>query len=273
MLTGTPNTVHHVNLRSPINGSYVCSDFDHDGVLFANRFWRRQWEDFAMKELGGGLISLFSPVNNRYVCADYDKGGILVANRTWQREWETFELKALEGNQFALRVPHTDRYVCADFDHHARLVANRTWAREWETFEITLAVLDPDIVLEEIRTRFIARASAHSAHLRDLFRRVAIGPQQMVPVRDVYANNAGLHDEILDRMVASAVSLPAPDFTTIQRLVEDTRRVIEQLAREAGEWSRQRAERADRDRSRDRDHQNAAGERWERAEREGRKYG
>src|SRR5262249_8321035 len=127
-----------------------------------------------------------------------------------------------------------------------------------------------DLVLQEMYTRLLAKASARSAQLGEFIKQGIRDPHILTPLREAYAGYPGLGDQALEVVVVRAVEISGPSFGDIQAFCDQLPRVIEEGARRLGSLVREREERreqearAERERARERfqerDRQSSAGE-------------
>ncbi|MBB6733461.1 DUF5010 domain-containing protein [Cohnella zeiphila] len=122
-----------IALKALSNNNYVCADNSGNDPLIANRTSVGSWEQFIVRDAGGGLFALQAVANNQYVSKQASDE--LIANATSIGANEKFQFIDAGGSNVYLKSNANGRYVDADIQPTYPLIANRTTAGPWETFE------------------------------------------------------------------------------------------------------------------------------------------
>lgn len=122
-----------IALKALSNNNYVCADNAGADPLIANRTSVGVWEQFIVRDAGGGLYALQANANNKYVSKRSDN--VLVASATTIGANEKFQIIDAGGSHVYLRSSANNLYVDADVAPTLPLIADRTNAGPWETFE------------------------------------------------------------------------------------------------------------------------------------------
>ncbi|MFC5532597.1 DUF5010 domain-containing protein [Cohnella yongneupensis] len=122
-----------IALKALSNNNYVCADNAGADPLIANRATAGVWEQFVVRDAGGGLFALQSNANNKYVSKRADN--VLIASATTIGANEKFQIIDAGGNNVYLKSGANNQYVDADISPTLPLIANRASAGPWETFQ------------------------------------------------------------------------------------------------------------------------------------------
>ncbi|MBB6669448.1 DUF5010 domain-containing protein [Cohnella nanjingensis] len=129
----TPVAGESIALKALSNNNYVCADNSGASPLIANRTSAGSWEQFAVKDAGGGLYALQANVNGKYVSKQANNQ--LVANATTIGANEKFQIVDAGGNQIYILSNANGKYVSADVSTTVPLHADSDSAGPAETFE------------------------------------------------------------------------------------------------------------------------------------------
>ncbi|MFD0671140.1 DUF5010 domain-containing protein [Cohnella sp. GCM10027633] len=122
-----------IALKALSNNNFVCAENAGADPLLANRATAGVWEQFIVRDAGGGLYALQSNANNKYVTKRTDN--VLIASATTIGANEKFQIIDAGGNNVRLRSSANNLYVAADVTPTLPLTADRASAGPWELFE------------------------------------------------------------------------------------------------------------------------------------------
>jgi len=129
----TPVIGETIALKALSNNNYVCADNAGADPLIANRTSTGVWEQFVVRDAGGGLFALQSNANGKYVTKRSDD--VLIAGATTIGANEKFAIADAGGSNITLKSNVNGRYTAADVSPTLPLIADRTAVGPWEQFE------------------------------------------------------------------------------------------------------------------------------------------
>jgi len=122
-----------IALKALSNLNYVCAENAGADPLIANRASIGVWEQFVVRDAGGGLFALQSNANGKYVTKRSDD--VLIASATTIGANEKFVIADAGGNNITIKSNANGRFASADVSPTLPVIANRTAVGPWEQFE------------------------------------------------------------------------------------------------------------------------------------------
>ncbi|QHW32750.1 DUF5010 domain-containing protein [Paenibacillus rhizovicinus] len=130
----TPVIGETIALKALSNNNYVSADNAGNDPLIANRTSAGVWEQYVIRDAGGGLYALQANANDKYVSRQ-TTSNYLVANATTIGANEKFQIIDAGGSNIYIKSNSNGLYADADIAPTLPMIANRTSAGPWETFE------------------------------------------------------------------------------------------------------------------------------------------
>ncbi|MCD9026139.1 DUF5010 domain-containing protein [Cohnella silvisoli] len=122
-----------IALKALSNNNYVCADNSGNDPLIANRATAGVWEQFVVRDAGGGLYALQANANGKYVSKQTNN--LLIASAAAIGANEKFQIIDAGGSNIYIKSNANNLYVDADISPTLPMIADRTNAGPWETFQ------------------------------------------------------------------------------------------------------------------------------------------